>query len=185
MFRSYEELERLYCEQAAVPTPGTGRVDLIVLRQGSVASKAQGATLEKPFHLTPRSADLTTVDGLIGDRWRFSKGLDTQVSIASVQVARIVAGAPERWHLLGDNLVVDLDLSEASVSVGDRFRVGTVMLEVSPKPHTGCDRYAMRFGAHALQWVNDPAHVARRLRGVYCRIVEEGSVTLGDTLIRA
>jgi MOSC domain-containing protein YiiM len=79
----------------------------------------------------------------------------------------------------GDNLLVDLDLSETALPVGTRLRIGTAVLEVSAEPHTGCKKFRERFGLDALKWVND--HRDRRLRGMNCRVLEAGTVAVGDS----
>jgi MOSC domain-containing protein YiiM len=62
--------------------------------------------------------------------------------------------------------------------VGTRLRLGEALLEVSPAPHTGCKKFRERFGLDALTWVND--HRDRRLRGMNCRVLEAGTVAVGD-----
>jgi MOSC domain-containing protein YiiM len=97
----------------------------------------------------------------------------------SARVAELIAdGAPV--DLPGDNLLVDLDLSAGALPIGARVRVGSALLEVSPMPHTGCRKFAERFGQDALRWVNWKEHRDRRLRGVNCRVLEPGNVSVGD-----
>ena len=47
-------------------------------------------------------------------------------------------------------------------------------------PHTGCAKYADRFGVDALRAVSRPDGRRRRLRGMYVRVVIPGTVTVGD-----
>ena len=78
--------------------------------------------------------------------------------------------------LFGENLTVEgLDLSAALV--GERWSVGTTMLEVA-QPRLPCFKLGIRMG--------DPRfprkfQAARRM-GAYLRIVEEGDVGAGDTI---
>ena len=53
-------------------------------------------------------------------------------------------------------------------------------MEVSPHPHTGCAKFAERFGREALRFVNTPVGRALRLRGLNAVVVEGGTVRLGD-----
>jgi MOSC domain-containing protein YiiM len=101
-----------------------------------------------------------------------------------VEVARMIrVSAEQPLHTPGDNVLVDIDLSEDALPIGTRLRLGQALLEVSPEPHTGCDRFSARFGAPALAWINHKARRARRLRGVNCRVVEAGQVALGDAVV--
>lgn len=169
--RTFEELESLW--NAAAPAPRLrGSVRLIVVRKGD------------GIHETPPCARLDPRHGLDGDRWSSAAAPDpdNQVTVMNAQVAELVAhGQP--LHLPGDNLLVDLDLSESALPVGTRLRVGNAVLAVTALPHTGCQKFAARFGQDALRWVNWKDHRARRLRGVNCRVVEAGSVALGDPCV--
>ena len=56
------------------------------------------------------------------------------------------------------------------------------MIVITEPAHLGCDKFAARFGADALRWVNSPEGRARRLRGVNARVVKSGDVRLGDAV---
>src|SRR5205823_5848999 len=58
--------------------------------------------------------------------------------------------------------------------------LGSAVIEVTAKPHTGCFKFRDRFGAEALRIVNSPAGKVQRLRGVNARIVRAGTVRRGD-----
>ena len=51
---------------------------------------------------------------------------------------------------------------------------------MSAQPHTGCAKFAERFGREALRLVNTPVGRALRLRGLNAVVVEGGTVRLGD-----
>ncbi len=76
----------------------------------------------------------------------------------------------------GENLTVS-DLESAAVCVGDRLEIGPVVLEVTA-PRIPCLTLAVRMG--------DPAFLKRFRRterpGVYCRVVMEGEVRVGDAV---
>ena len=54
------------------------------------------------------------------------------------------------------------------------------MIEVSEKPHTGCAKFAERFGNDALRFVSTPTGNCLRLRGVCARVVQSGHIRVGD-----
>ena len=82
--------------------------------------------------------------------------------------------------LAGDNLVVDLDLGTDNLPAGQRLRVGDAVLEMTDAPHTGCNKFVARFGRDAAVFVNAAERRALRLRGRYARIVQAGTVRVGD-----
>ena len=100
------------------------------------------------------------------------------------RVAALVAGEDERRQLAGDQLYVDLDLSEANLPPGTRLTLGSAVIEISDKPHRGCAKFAQRFGQEALWFVNSPVGRQLRLRGVNARIVTTGTVRVGDMIHR-
>jgi MOSC domain-containing protein YiiM len=168
--RSHAELEHFYVAQPAAPRDH-GVVDLIVLRTAS------------GVHQTPAAAELTPKHGLVGDRWSAALFRDTgrQVTMMMTNAARAVCdGLP--LDSPGDNLVVSFDLGSQALPIGSRLRVGSALLEVTKKPHAGCKKFSTRFGDGALRWVNDEAHAERKLRGINCRVIEAGSVRVGDAV---
>jgi MOSC domain-containing protein YiiM len=134
------------------------------------------------------SAELDLVDGIVGDRWSTGRSHgrppnpETQLTLMSTRAAELVAGTRERWPLAGDQLFVDLDISEANLQPGTRLAVGTAVVEVTPPPHTGCKKFVQRFGTDAMLFVNSPDGRALRLRGMNARVVEPGIVRPGDEI---
>jgi MOSC domain-containing protein YiiM len=129
--------------------------------------------------------ELDVVHGLLGDSWgqRRTRGLpdpDTQINIMNARVIALVAQVKERWPLAGDQLYVDLDLSADNLPVGTRLAIGEALVEVTAPPHTGCGKFAERFGVDAVKFVNSPARRALHLRGVNARVVKSGSIRVGD-----
>jgi MOSC domain-containing protein YiiM len=49
-------------------------------------------------------------------------------------------------------------------------------------PHTGCGKFARRFGVEALKFVNSGVGRELNLRGRNARIVTGGTVRTGDTV---
>src|SRR4051794_23370454 len=78
----------------------------------------------------------------------------------------------------GENLTVD-GLGDDEVCVGDRYRIGTVLFEVS-QPRVTCYRVGIR--------LNDPRIpallVSHRRPGFYFRVLEDGQVEAGDEIVK-
>ena len=168
--RSFDELESLW-QAGPAPLRSPGTLRLIVVRKPGGAG-----------HETPPQARLDLAVGLEGDRWPLGPTVDpdAQITLMNVRVAELIGAGVQPLHMAGDNLLVDLDLGTEVLPAGTRLRVGGAVVEVTAKPHTGCKKFAERFGQDALRWVNWQPFRARRLRGVNCRIVEPGRVALGD-----
>jgi MOSC domain-containing protein YiiM len=131
------------------------------------------------------AGDLDLVEGLVGDRWARGKhgrtpDPATQLTLMAARAAELVAGSRERWALAGDQLYVDIDLSEANLPAGTRLAIGEAVVELSAEPHTGCKKFVSRFGLEAMLFVNSPEGRALRLRGANARVVQPGVVRPGD-----
>lgn len=136
-------------------------------------------------------AYLSAEGGVKGDRWVTSSSRrlpdgrpdpQVQVSLMNARLLRMLAGSEERISLAGDNLVVDLDLSEANMPVGQRLSAGEAVLEITDVPHTGCQKFAQRFGPDAVRFVNAVDRHSLHLRERYARILKAGTLRVGDTL---
>ncbi len=155
----------------------TGTLDLIVRRPG----------VDQREVLTEGELDLRL--GLVGDDWSASSSSSTpggmpnrdrQLTLMNSRVIQLLAATKERWPLAGDQLFVDLDLSAAALPPGTRLKIGTAVIEVTAKPHTGCNKFEERFGRDALRFVNAPARKNLHLRGVNARVVQPGFIRTGD-----
>ena len=151
-------------------SPATdGKVELIVRRP----AENERETLEE--------ARLDRVDGLVGDDWlRRSGDARSQITLMNSRAVAILAQSPDRWPLAGDNLYVDLDLSQANLPPGTQIEIGEAVVEVSGKPHRGCKKFAERFGLDALRFVNSEVGYSLNLRGINTTVVRSGTVRAGD-----
>lgn len=76
----------------------------------------------------------------------------------------------------GSNLAIG-GIGEADLAIGDRFRLGTALLEVS-RPRQPCWKIEHRFGHKGM--VKTILETGRA--GWYFRVLEEGSAEAGDSL---
>ena len=138
------------------------------------------------------AARLDVATGVVGDSWQDRPSSssvdggphpDAQVTIINSRMLDLVARSRERWPLAGDQLVtIDLDMSAENLPPGTRLSIGSAVIEVTEKPHTGCLKFAGRFGHDALRFVSTPEAMAMRLRGVNTRVVQSGAIRAGDTV---
>lgn len=136
-----------------------------------------------------QQADLDTEHGLIGDNW-LTRGSgatedgsahpEMQLNIMNTRVIGLVAQERERWPLAGDQLYLDLDLSTENVPPGTRLSLGDAVLEVTEPPHTGCKKFAARFGTDATVFVNSGRGRKLNFRGICARVVQGGAISVGD-----
>ena len=128
-------------------------------------------------------AQLDVTEGLIGDGWRERSGqLYNQLTLMNARTAALVAGTTDRWRLAGDQLYVDLDLSRTNLPPGTRLAIGGAVIEVTAEPHTGCRKFAGRFGMDAARFVNSHEGRELQLRGINAQIVVSGTVRVGDEI---
>jgi len=137
-------------------------------------------------------AELDLEQGLVGDRWfagASAKGgeLDTSAQLTVMGTGALGQIEPDRsrWPLAGDQLYVDLDLSQEALPAGTRLEVGSAVIEVSETPHTGCAKFTERFGSEATRLINSPEGRKLRLRGLNARVVQPGTVRVGDAIRRS
>jgi len=134
--------------------------------------------------------ELNLEEGLVGDNWRTRGGPDgapdpeAQLTVMNSRYTDLVARRRDRWPLAGDQLYVDLDLSFEHLPPGSRLGVGSAIIEVSAQPHTGCDKFVARFGRDALRLANSQVGRELRLRGLNAKVIEPGTIRVGDTVVK-
>lgn len=107
-----------------------------------------------------------------------------QVSILPARVLDLVWRERDRIAHPGDNIVVDMNLTEENLPDGTLLSAGTAVLRVSDVPNDGCVKWKVRQGKAAYDWVTAPDHLPLRLRGLFCSVERDGEVTLNDSLRR-
>ena len=141
----------------------------------------------------PEEGTLDVDVGLVGDNWKARGSTRTpdgkanpeaQITIMNSRLLTLVAGSEERWPLAGDQLVIDMDLSMANLPPGTRLSIGSAVVEISAKPHTGCEKFEDRFGRDALRFISTPLGRDLRLRGVNTKVVQSGTIHVGDEATR-
>ena len=134
-------------------------------------------------------AQLDIQDGLAGDNWKIRGSARTldggpnpemQINIMNSRATALVAQHQDRWPLAGDQLYIEMDLSEANLPAGSRLVLGSAIIEVTAPPHTGCQKFVSRFGLEAMKFVNSAVGRELHLRGINARVVQSGSIRVGD-----
>ena len=136
-----------------------------------------------------QEGELDVAEGLKGDNWNVrpskrttdgSPHPDMQINIMNARVIELLAQDESRWRLAGDQLFIDMDLSKENLPTGTRLSLGTAVIEVSAQPHTGCKKFATRFGVDAVKFVNSPEAKKMCLRGINAKVVQSGIIRPGD-----
>lgn len=132
---------------------------------------------------------LDLMEGLVGDNWRIrgysrspdgSAHPDMQLTVMNSRAIALVAQSKDRWALAGDQLFIDLDLSDDNLPPGTRLAIGSAVIEVTAEPHTGCKQFSGHFGVEAMKFVNSSAGKRSHLRGINAKVVQPGVVRVGD-----
>jgi hypothetical protein len=137
------------------------------------------------------SAEINLVNGLEGDNWK-ARGSSTtpdgsadpeaQITLMNTRVIQLLSGDKEHWQWAGDQLFVDMDLGIENLPPHSRIQVGSAILEISAKPHTGCKKFSGRFGIEALEFISTPLGKALRMRGVNAKVIQAGKIQVGDVV---
>ena len=175
---SKEQLEAGLDHVRAAPADN-GTLELIVQRP------------DEDMRVVLAEAELNTDEGLAGDNWNQRSSTrtddggphpDMQLNIMNVRILEQIAGSADRMPLAGDQLIVDLDLSEANLPPWTKLAIGDAVIEVTDQPHNGCTKFSRRFGVEAHRFVNSPLGKELHLRGINARVVTPGTIRQGDTI---
>jgi hypothetical protein len=136
-------------------------------------------------------AKLDLIEGLVGDNWKARGSTSTadgsahpemQLNIMNSRVVALLAQEQERWQLAGDQLFIDMDLSDKNLPAGTRLALGSAIIEITARPHNGCKKFAARFGQDAIKFVNSPLGKELHLRGLNARVIQSGIIRVGDVV---
>lgn len=176
MHLTREELEQGLPEIRNSPSDG-GTLEMIVRRP----AEDEREELE--------TGELSLALGLVGDNWktrgssRTTDGFghpDMQLNVMNSRAIALIAGTRDCWKLAGDQLYIDLDLSDENLAPGSRLKIGEAVIEITSIPHNGCRKFSDRFGVEAVKFVNSPEGKSLHLRGLNAKVVVPGVVKRGD-----
>lgn len=137
------------------------------------------------------SAELNLINGLEGDNWKArgssstpdnSADPEAQITLMNTRVIDLLTKEKTLWQLAGDQLFVDMDLSIENLPPLSKLQIGSAILEISVKPHTGCKKFSGRFGVDALAFISTPLGKSLRMRGVNARVIQAGEIKVGDSI---
>jgi len=136
---------------------------------------------------------VTCAAGIPGERWAMRPWLrladgsphpGIQVCILSRRVLDLVWRNRDATVHPGDSFITDMDLSQTNLPAGQCLRAGTSILEVSEIFNDACVKWAARYGQVSRDWINAPENRTFRLRGILCRVVQDGIIREGDRLCK-
>lgn len=151
---------------------------------GQVALLDQDSRSSAIVKSAVRGPCLLTPEGLAGDSQadrRVHGGTEKAVHLYPAEhYAHLAAAFPAARHLvpggLGENLSTT-GLTEDLVCIGDRYAIGTAVIEVS-QPRSPCWKIDHRVGVEGMA-----ALIARAgLTGWYFRVIDQGRIGVGDRL---
>ncbi|MBD5780509.1 hypothetical protein IEN85_13495 [Pelagicoccus sp. NFK12] len=140
------------------------------------------------------SLQLDPKQGVVGDRWIRKTWMYTidgkpdpriQVCLLGSRVLQLIRRDPDGMTYPGDNIIADMDFSESNLPVGQRLQIGSAIIEVSDVFNTACSKWNERHGSDSIKWINLPENKEHRFRGILCRVVQAGEVTLTDKIQKA
>lgn len=136
--------------------------------------------------------ELSLSEGLLGDCWSrpvlrkrsaaATPDFECQITLMNSRAIALVAQESSRWALAGDQFYVDFDLSQANAPPGTKLQLGDAIVQVTALPHSGCRKFAARFGADAVKFVNSNVGKQLRLRGINTTVIQAGIIRVGDAV---
>ncbi|NAY93270.1 MOSC domain-containing protein [Muricauda sp. JGD-17] len=80
------------------------------------------------------------------------------------------------WGMFGENLTVD-GLDETKICIGAVYKIGTAKVQIT-QPREPCYKLGIRFGDQKIL----KEFIDHGFPGTYVKILEEGEVSVGDTI---
>ncbi len=122
--------------------------------------------------------ELRPGEGLVGDRWRGGATGGRQVTLVAAEHLAAIAGFLGLDHLAPERLRRNCVIAGVNLLAlkGHRFRLGAALLEHSGECHP-CSRMEETFGPGGYNAV-------RGHGGITARVIEGGTIRLGDPLVR-
>jgi len=154
-----------------------GELKLIVTRP---------ATGQRIIH---QCVEISAEKGVHGDKWADECWLTledgrpdprVQICIMNARSIEAIAGDIANWAPAGDNLFIDMNLGVDNLQPGQRLTLGASVLEITDEAHNACAKFAQRYGRDASKFVNLQLGREHRLRGIYARVVQDGTICVGD-----
>jgi len=179
-FRSHDALMEQLPHILSGPKDN-GTLEMIVMRP------------DHGMRVVPDSIDVNADHGLPGDHWKHGTGYalddgtgdpDAQICIMMAKCIEAIAGDKSNWAPAGDNLFIDMDLTPANMPPGTPFKIGSAEFVVTKLPHNGCQSFIDRYGRDACVFVNLGEGKVHRLRGIYARVIRDGTISVGDTVTK-
>ncbi|CUH78627.1 hypothetical protein TRM7557_01968 [Tritonibacter multivorans] len=139
----------------------------------------------------PERIQLSVARGIEGERWGVAPWLKLadgsgdpriQVSILPKRIMDLCWRDRVNTPHPGDTMVADIDVTEDNMPVGTRLQIGSAVIEVSDKFNTACIKWKERYGGKSLRWLNHRPYRPLRLRGILCRVVQDGEIRATDRI---
>jgi len=139
------------------------------------------------------AGELSCLEGLVGDNWQTRGSASTddgaahpemQLNIMNSRMIALVAQGADRWELAGDQLYLDMDLSQENLPPGTQLAIGSAVIEVTAEPHVGCEKFVSRFGRDAMKFVNSTLGRKLRLRGLNAKVAQAGEIQVGNLVTK-
>ena len=136
---------------------------------------------------------LNLEEGLVGDCWMkkpSSKTSDNssykemQLTIMNTRVIDAICDEKSQWKLAEDQLFIDMNLDDTNLPSGTQLSIGSAIVQITFVPHTGCKKFAERFGIDAVGFVNSAIGKKLHLRGVNAMVIEPGIIQKGDVVCK-
>lgn len=161
------------------------RVVSVNVAEPQQVASSRGAVLTSIFKQRVEGPVAVRRRNLAGDRQadlRAHGGADKAVYAYPVEHYGVWERELERsdfaYGQFGENLTTE-GLLEDTVRIGDRFRIGSALLEVS-QPRFPCFKLGIRMGDSGFV----KGFLQSRRLGFYLRVIEEGAVCAGDAIER-